>query len=140
MSEHVVINGARFDYVGHIDVDADLVAIGDPCYTTGRDASSAVESWTDYLDLLNEVGMFRSAEEKSTGQPYKHKGASVVMRTFYGDGSYPVYVNFDVSYLGGIRPRGVFIDFDPGNDEDEDDDNAFGDLDDGMGIYEVYDE
>ena len=43
--------------IGSIDVDAGLVAVGDPCYTTGRDASSAVESWLDYCRRIESAGL-----------------------------------------------------------------------------------
>ena len=125
-----------FEKVGYIDVDAGLVAVGDPCYTTGRDASSAVESWDEYLNKLNEVGMFRSTEEKEFGQPYDHKGASFVTNTLYGDGTYPVYVKHDTNFFGKRGVAGIFIDFSDDSDDEEDDDNSFGDLDDGLGVYE----
>ncbi len=105
-----------FVKVGYVDVDAGLVAVGDPCYTTGRDASSAVESWSEYLDKLSDIGMFRSPENKEFGQPYEHRGASFVTNTLYGDGSYPVYVRYADD---GKSVVGIFIDFDPGTDEDE---------------------
>lgn len=45
-----------------------------------------------------------------------HGGMGTAINTFYGDGSYPVYIE----YGEGGRPRRVLIDFDPG-DEDGDD-------------------
>ncbi|SCW95361.1 DUF4241 domain-containing protein [Ancylobacter rudongensis] len=39
-----------------------------------------------------------------------HAGMGVMVSTFYGDGTYPVYVE----YGEGGRPRRVLIDFDPG--------------------------
>ncbi len=108
-----------FQLIGSIDVDAGLVAIGDPCYTTGRDASSVVENWHEYLDLLNKVGMFRSTEEKEWGQPYEHKGASLVMSTLHGDGTYPVYAEVD-----GVSGRVMrfMVDFDPREEEEDETD------------------
>lgn len=48
-----------------------------------------------------------------------HEGMGVMVSTFYGDGTYPVYVE----YGEGGRPRRVLIDFDPGGDEEEDEDD-----------------
>ena len=44
-----------------------------------------------------------------------HGGMGMMISTFYGDGSYPVYIE----YGEGGRPRRVLIDFDPGADEPE---------------------
>ena len=44
-----------------------------------------------------------------------HGGMGTMLNTFYGDGSYPVYIE----YGEGGRPRRVLIDFDPSY-EDED--------------------
>jgi len=43
-----------------------------------------------------------------------HDGMGVMISTFYGDGSYPVYIE----YGEGGRPRRVLIDFDPGGDDE----------------------
>jgi len=43
-----------------------------------------------------------------------HSGMGLMVSTYYGDGTYPVYVE----YKDG-RPRRVLIDFDPGADEEE---------------------
>lgn len=112
-----------FELIGHIDVDAGLVAVGDPCYTTGTDASSAIGSWTEYLDLLSKVGMFRSRENKEHGQPYEHKGASLVVNTLHGDGTYPVYAEYDKNAFGKVRGIArIMIDFDPTFEEEDDED------------------
>lgn len=104
--------------LGYIDVDAGLVAVGDPCYTTGEDASSAVKSWDAYLDLLTKVGMFRSAEEKEYGQPYEHKGASLVVQTLNGDGTYPVYAEYASSMFGERGIKRIIIDFEHSGEDD----------------------
>lgn len=78
------------DLVGHVDVDAGIVMIGDPCYTLG-DGSSAPASWSEFVDatfkpenIVNKAGV---------AMPLEHKGAGIVIPSGYGDGSYPVYVN-----------------------------------------------
>lgn len=47
-----------------------------------------------------------------------HGGMGTMISTYYGDGSYPVYIE----YGEGGRPRRVLIDFDPGADEEEEGD------------------
>lgn len=47
-----------------------------------------------------------------------HGGMGMMISTYYGDGSYPVYIEYD-KHKG--RPRRVIIDFDPGNWDDEED-------------------
>lgn len=47
-----------------------------------------------------------------------HGGMGMMISTFYGDGSYPVYIE----YGDNGRPRRVLIDFDPGADEQEEPD------------------
>ncbi len=109
--------------IGHVDVDSGLIAVGDPCYTTGGDASPAAADWDAYLDKLQTVGMFRSHEEKQFGQPYDHKEASVVVYTLYGDGTYPVYAEFEQGYMRQGIGR-IMIDFNP-SDPDEDEEQSW---------------
>lgn len=118
--------------IGDIDVDAGLVAVGDPCYTTGEDASSAIKSWDEYLEKLSNVGMFRSSEEKDFGQPYEHKGASLVVNTLYGDGTYLVYAEYADGFLGRGIGR-LMIDFNPQEEEEEE-------LPDDLSYEEMYQE
>ena len=68
--------------LGYIGVDAGLCWIGDPCYVLGNDASSRVNSWSEFCDKLR--GMKESAMPLG-------EGVGVVVRTGYGDGEYPVY-------------------------------------------------
>lgn len=49
-----------------------------------------------------------------------HGGMGTMVNTFYGDGSYPVYIE----YGEGGRPRRVLIDFDPGYDEEGDEEGG----------------
>lgn len=47
-----------------------------------------------------------------------HAGMGLMISTYYGDGSYPVYVEYGEERG---RPRRVLIDFDPGGDEEDGD-------------------
>jgi len=81
---------AGWRIIGKIGVDAGLCWIGDPCYVMGRDASSAVNQWSDFCDKLDAAGH----DERGFSTPLG-KGTGVAVLTGYGDGVYPVAARFN---------------------------------------------
>jgi hypothetical protein len=77
----------KYELVGHVDVDAGLIQIGDPCYTSnGRNHT---EDWSKFCDELfskEERGILKVNHDLG------HEGKAIVVGDFGGDGSYPVYV------------------------------------------------
>lgn len=76
--------------VGHVDVDAGLIWVGDPCYVMGDEASDRVTDWGDFCEKL-----FSDKNRDSTGasEPLG-KGVGIAVQSGYGDGSYPVYLEY----------------------------------------------
>ena len=72
----------RRKLLGYIGVDAGVRWVGDPCYIMGNDASSRVESWSDFCDKLKDMD--------TSASPLGH-GTGIVVSTRYGDGEYPVH-------------------------------------------------
>ena len=104
--------------VGTVFVDAGLVWIGDPCYVMGDDASSRVTNWiTGFCDKLTE---------RNVNTPLG-KGTGMAISSGYGDGEYPVYVEYSDEGAWGVRVKSVTVEFlededdDVEGDEDEDD-------------------
>ena len=102
--------------VGQIAVDAGLCWIGDPCYVLPNDASNAsqVRDWSKFCDQL----ITADGKAKDSAQfrfEHGHIGLGVAVSTGWGDGMYPVYVEY--SEGGRIaKVEVVFIDED---DEEE---------------------
>lgn len=75
------------ELVGRIDVDAGLIWIGDPSYTS--DGRNNADDWQDFCDFLEkneENGMVTIDHESA------HPGKAVVIGQIGGEGTYPVYV------------------------------------------------
>jgi hypothetical protein len=85
-----------WEKVGEIAVDAGIVMIGDPCYTQGQDASSAVATWSEFLERTwPETFGPGAAGREAMGDAVPALGeeaTGIVVSSGYGDGSYPVYV------------------------------------------------
>ena len=88
--------------IGHVNVDAGLVWLGDPCYVLGDEASSRVRNWSDLCEKLHGPG-------KTSSAPLGD-GVGIAVSSGYGDGRYPVYADLDesgtvrsvtVQFLGG---------------------------------------
>lgn len=78
------------EQVGYITVDAGLVQVGDPCYTSEN--QNHCNDWTKFCDKLfknQKEGVLKVNHE--AGAP----GKAIVVNTAYGDGVYPVYVKRD---------------------------------------------
>jgi hypothetical protein len=76
----------RWKTVGEISVDAGMAMICDPCYLT-RDAGQPHPVHGDWAEFCNAMG-----ESHFMELPLGH---GVVVRTGYGDGSYPVQVRIN---------------------------------------------
>ena len=78
--------------IGEIGVDAGLCWIGDPCYILHTDkAPQAVgKDWSEFCDTLDSNAQFRQYD-----YDLGHPGLGVVVSTGYGDGTYPVYAEFN---------------------------------------------
>lgn len=95
--------------IGTLYVDAGIVMVGDPCYTLSDDASHRTEvakSWDKFCEATGS---------EKVSAPFG-KGTALVVSSGYGDGEYPVYVEWD-----GGRVARLIVDFIP-EDEDEDED------------------
>ena len=101
--------------VGEIAVDAGLCWIGDPCYVLPDDASNAdqVRDWSSFCSqFITDDGISKDIAQFRFKQG--HIGLGVAVSTGWGDGMYPVYVEY--SEEGRIASvQVVFI------DEDEED-------------------
>lgn len=85
-------SNATWEKVGHIDVDAGIVWIGDPCYVmhgASKDWGTLGQTWRQFCDYLHEkivggVASFGAREDT--------EGLGICVQTAHGDGAYPVYV------------------------------------------------
>lgn len=108
-----------FTEVGAVDVDAGMIWVGDPCYILdGERPAGLGKVWNDFCDLFFKRSGYGTDNDTGVASFGYHEegtqdGLGVAISTFYGDGSYPVYVE----YGEGGRPRRVLIDFDPAFDE-----------------------
>lgn len=77
------------ELVGHLDVDAGIMMLGDPCYTLPDDATSREEAkdWSAFCSKLGNDYPTKTA-------PFEHAGAAFVVSTGFGDGTYPVFVEY----------------------------------------------
>jgi hypothetical protein len=75
------------EQIGFITVDAGLVQVGDPCYTS--DGMNHAEDWSKFCDKLFK-------DQKDGVYLVKHEaganGKAIIVSTAYGDGLYPVYI------------------------------------------------
>lgn len=92
--------------LGYIDVDSGSVWIGDPCYLVRDEDWKALSK--QYIKALDKHEVYVAIPHKKG-----HPGMGIMAGTLYGDGSYPVYAEFQKN--GGIKS--ITINF-----EDEEDD------------------
>ena len=107
--------------VGVIGVDAGLCWVGDPCYCVTPDADShPAKSWPEFCEALDKHEQQDDVPEGVKQWNYQHgsPGLGVSVQTGYGDGEYPVYVQYE-----GGRVARVMVDFmqDEEDEENEDD-------------------
>jgi len=86
-------------------VDAGLIWIGDPCYVMGDNATNRVTDWMDFCDKLHT--------HEGVSTPLGH-GVGVAVSSGYGDGAYPVEIEFNDEG----RPSKVTITFIETEDEE----------------------
>ncbi|MGH7172938.1 MAG: DUF4241 domain-containing protein [Gemmataceae bacterium] len=82
-------------YIGEIGVDAGLCWIGDPCYILHKEQPPKAigKDWDEFCDLLLDDDQYPTA--KQFHYDLGHPGLGVVVSTGYGDGTYPVFAEFN---------------------------------------------
>ncbi len=83
--------------VGKVCVDAGLIWLGDPCYVLPDNTS--LNPGANWEEFCNKLGEAKTKEWDN--------GIGVTVESGYGDGEYPVYVQYD-SYG---RVKAVKIEF-----------------------------
>ncbi len=115
--------GETTKVVGHVDVDAGILWLGDPCYILPDKGKPAEFTYDQLLAIFDQ-------QEKQTGKyPHvttiqhngtlgdkEHEGKGVVVGTGYGDGTYPVTATFNREG----RVVRVSVDFDAEPEEEDD--------------------
>jgi len=106
--------------IGHIGVDSGQMMLSDPCYVTD---DSFTDDRSNGLDIgenregpypLNYEGACNASMSKDNAGVLGDYGAAVVCATGYGDGSYPVYVEYaeeSETNSWGRRVKSMTIEF-----------------------------
>jgi Protein of unknown function (DUF4241) len=78
--------------IGEIGVDAGLCWIGDPCYILHKEQPPQAigKDWDGFCDTL-----YPNCEFRQYDYDLGHPGLGVVVSTGYGDGTYPVFAEFN---------------------------------------------
>lgn len=97
----------KIKQIGEIGVDAGLCWIGDPCYILHRETMPKAigNDWDAFCNILSEDEQYPVAKQFS--YDLGHPGLGVVVSTGYGDGTYPVYAEFNSEG----RVAKVWVDF-----------------------------
>jgi hypothetical protein len=101
---------------GHVDVDAGMVMIGDPCYLEGWQGHSFGDDRPGEFSYAGACTATLSddgcgeLQHPATGSV----GAAFACSSGYGDGTYPVYV----TYNSEGRIVGLRVEFDSADDPD----------------------
>ena len=95
--------------IGQISVDSGQAMVGDPCYLDEWKPWNADEQeFSDHVNKKGEYSYLGACNATITeGYGQLGFGTAVVFSTGYGDGSYPVYAEFDENG----RVAKVVIDF-----------------------------
>jgi hypothetical protein len=109
--------------VAHIDVDAGVVWIGDPCYSLTHESEYTPKTWFEFCDdTFNDA----STIAESVNAPLKKGGEyneslGIEVRAGPVVGTYPVYVKYSDEGSWGTRVKAVMIDFlgELGDSDDE---------------------
>lgn len=128
------IDLSKATVIGHIGVDSGQMMLVDPCYIESWDsddeefAVDASDRETPKHSNFSYAGACNTTLTKPNAGILSH-GMAAVCSTGFGDGSYPVYVEYSNEGEWGTRIKSMTIVF-IGEDEDEDlCDNCGGDLD-----------
>ena len=110
--------------IGYVGVDSGQIIITDPCYAVGdgfideRDQGGELD-----FDAQLESGLYpysysgacsaTTSEDSAGSMAYKagHEGAGVVASSGFGDGSYPVYVEYSDEGDWGVRVKSMTVEF-----------------------------
>jgi len=81
--------------IGEIGVDAGLCWIGDPCYIlhAAPTPKAIGKDWGEFCDILHEDA--QGHIYKQFNYDLGHAGLGVVVSSGYGDGTYPVFAEFN---------------------------------------------
>ena len=101
--------------IGHVDVDAGLIMIGDPCYSSDK-TDCAISNWSEFCNWLDSDDIYPTAKAIPHGRG--HEGYGVVVSSGFGDGTYPVYATVVDEGLWGRRISEVKVVF-IGEEEEE---------------------
>src|SRR6516164_6086769 len=88
-------NCATCKLIGEIGVDAGLCWIGDPCYIlhTEQPPKAIGTSSEEFCHIVHKDA--GDPTRKQFNYDLGHAGLGVVVETGYGDGTYPVYAQFN---------------------------------------------
>lgn len=119
---HRTINLDQAELIGHIGVDSGQMMLVDPCYLDSWstddefafDASSRDEPENTDFSYAGACNVTLSRKLAATLE----QGTAAVCATGFGDGQYPVYVEFSDEGSWGRRVKSMTIVF-IGDDEDE---------------------
>ncbi len=92
-------------YFGNVEVDSGTLLVADPCYVLPR--ADRAEAGVDYKAVLDAD--FNEHASRIGSKPV------ILLSNFGGDGSFPVFGEFDEGELVGI-----YIDLAPPDDDEED--------------------
>ncbi len=113
------------EQIGTVCVDAGIVMIGDPCYTLSDNASHRTDIarvWDRFCEQTFAPGPHQKGHRDGEAVEPLGEGVGLVVSTGYGDGEYPVYVEYE-----GTRIARLVVEFI--NEEEEDEDDEWGDED-----------
>lgn len=115
--------------VGHVSVDAGCVMVGDPCYTLPDEGSSRTDDVRDWRKFCDRMFDEKNKLAEGVVAPFDWREAGLVVDSGYGDGTYPVYVDYVPDDLfphlkGKPRVARLVVEFISDEKEDEFDDQC----------------
>lgn len=97
--------------IGTVFVDAGIVMVGDPCYTLPDDGShrdQTTKVWSKFCEELS------AQEYDGYHKPFFTPEVGIVVQSGYGDGEYPVFVE----YSDEGRVKRLVVEFIPDEEEE----------------------
>lgn len=104
-------------HVGDVWVDAGAVWVGDPCYVISTDSNYGQLTWREFCDKWFGPDQPNSSHHVGVSEVLG-TGIGMAIDTTWGDGSYPVYVE----YHENGRPERVTIEFNESFESEDMDD------------------